>query len=87
MPRFTRTCEIPVSGVRLPGRRRRNPDLKDVLAELREAGADIVDMKVNMGGSIWGGMTAIYTLVYEAEAPIGGEDPEQHPPDRQPREE
>ena len=78
---------MPVSGVRMPGRRGKGSDLKEVLAELREAGADIVDMKVNMGGSMWRGMTAVYTLVYEADAPIGDEQPEQDPPDREPREE
>ena len=86
MPRFSKTCEMRVSGIRLPGRRENNPDLEEVLAELREAGADIVDMKVNMGGSMWRGMTAVYTLVYEADAPIDGEQPEQEPPDRDPLE-
>ena len=73
MPRFSKTCEMPVSGLRLLGRRGKDPGLEEVLAELREAGVDIIDVKVNMGGSMWRGMTAVYTLVYEAEAPIDGE--------------
>ncbi len=86
MPRFSKTCEMPVSGLRLLGRRGKDPGLEEVLAELREAGVDIIDVKVNMGGSMWRGMTAVYTLVYEAEAPIDGEQTEQDPPEREPPE-
>ena len=76
MPRFSKSVEMPVSGVRLPGRRGKTEDLKEVLAELREAGADIVDVKVSVGGSMLRGMNAVYTIVYEAVDPIDAEQPE-----------